>query len=130
MSSSGPAASSIVTRSRFWWYCAIRTVECPRSLRAFASERSAASSAARRVASPARITSNTSCAASMEPPSYLARGGLQLDERDLGRRAEPQRRPPVPRPAAHVQPHRFEAVQPGDERLKQAYQQTEGKVLP
>src|SRR5690242_4601708 len=48
-------------------------------------------------------------------------GGLrprELDQRDLGRRAEPERRPPVPRAPADIQPHRLESVQPRDERLK------------
>src|SRR2546422_6205279 len=43
----------------------------------------------------------------------------ELDQRDLGRSAEPQRRTPVSRPTAHVQPHLLEPVQPRDERLKQ-----------
>src|SRR6266480_1647993 len=54
----------------------------------------------------------------------------KLNQRDLGRRAQAERRPPIARAPAHVQPHRLQPVEPRDERLEQSHQQVERKVLP
>src|SRR5436309_1492312 len=72
-----------------------------------------------------RQARSASCA-----PCSSPRRWLKLEQRNLRRRTQPQRRPPVARPTTHVEPHRFEAVQPSDERLKQPHQQIEGEVLP
>src|SRR5881628_443856 len=55
--------------------------------------------------------------------------GHQLNQGDLGGRAQPQRRPPVARAPAHVQPHRLQPVQSRDEWLEQPHQQVEREVL-
>src|SRR5438094_8844115 len=70
------------------------------------------------------------------PLGWVGMGGCpemlrscQLDERDLGRRAQPERWPPVSGAPADIEPHRLEAVQAGDEGLKQPHQQIEGEIL-
>src|SRR5438046_1089910 len=52
----------------------------------------------------------------------------QLNQGDLRGRAQPQRRPPVARAPAHVQPHRLQPVQSRDEWLEQPHQQVEREV--
>src|SRR6266700_3643882 len=53
----------------------------------------------------------------------------QLNQGDLGGRAQPQRRPPEARALAHLPPHRLLPVQPRDEWLEQTHQQIEREVL-
>src|SRR5256885_12297941 len=50
--------------------------------------------------------------------------------RSFGRCAEPQWWSPVTRSPTHVQPHRLESVQSGDERLEQPHEKIEWEVLP
>src|SRR2546426_6487378 len=54
----------------------------------------------------------------------------KLNQGDLRRRAQAQRRPPVARAAAHVQPHRLQPVESRDKRLEQPHQEVEREVLP
>src|SRR5712691_4794465 len=53
----------------------------------------------------------------------------QLNQGDLGGRAQAQRWPPEARAPAHVQPHRLQPVQSRDEWLEQPPQQVEREVL-
>src|SRR3989475_9115403 len=53
----------------------------------------------------------------------------QLNQGDLGGRAQPKRRPPVARAPAHVQSHRLQPVESRDEWFEQSHQQVRREVL-
>src|SRR3989454_5990802 len=54
----------------------------------------------------------------------------QLNQGDLGGRAQPQRRPPIARAPAHVQPPPPPPVPSPAERVEQPHEQGEREVLP
>src|SRR2546426_5109268 len=54
----------------------------------------------------------------------------QLNQGDLGGRAQPQRPPPLAPAPAHAQPHRPPPGQSPDERLGQQHEQVEREGLP
>src|SRR5438309_6471036 len=60
-------------------------------------------------------------------PCWSPRRWLKLEQRDLSRRAEPERRTPVAGSPAHIEPHRLQTMQSGDKRLKQPHEQIEGR---
>src|SRR5262245_13161628 len=61
--------------------------------------------------------------------TFDTRGAPELDHRNLGGCAEPQRRAPIARAPTHVEPHRPHAMETVRKGLEEADQEIEWEVL-